>query len=451
MTFARPDRKRGRLNVVRGMSAVAAVALTLAVPRQAAAAPAPCERAEQYAAQSGAELLHVDRLEGADYGRVSNAGLAEAKSALVADATVNSAAVARLLDADQGGDITHPLIQQAPPTNPTGTRQPTDAGEVGPFAFGNGSLTSHAQWDPRMACGRAAGEVTRADAAVRDVGVGELIRLGQKVRSRSTTALAAGGRTVAAAAINLTQFDLLDGAVHVKVVRPPTLTARMSIKDGGEVRYVPAAVELSGNGIRTTRLSAAGAEVELALTDETDTRAESSTVEELAGGPPLPLPAVRGLPGLGGEEESAPARGPGTRLRITLGKVRQAAAGHAIAAKATAIRITITKAPADDAKADDRAGAAESGPDGYGGTAPDRDRAVLDLGIGLLEAAAVAPEFRSGGVQGKAAGGVSAVGAGAGLPITGSPVATVAIGGAGLVISGAAALVYATRRRRIRR
>ena len=103
MTSAKPDQKRTRRNVVRGMSAVGAVALTLAVPLPAAAAPAPCERAEEYAAQSGAEFLSVYKLDGPHFGRVSNAGLAEAKSALVADATVNSAAVTRLLDADKGG------------------------------------------------------------------------------------------------------------------------------------------------------------------------------------------------------------------------------------------------------------------------------------------------------------------------------------------------------------
>src|SRR3954471_21980992 len=38
-------------------------ASSLTAPLPAFAAPAPCERAENYAAQSGAELLRVDRLE----------------------------------------------------------------------------------------------------------------------------------------------------------------------------------------------------------------------------------------------------------------------------------------------------------------------------------------------------------------------------------------------------
>ena len=123
---------------------------------------------------------------------MSNAGLAEAKSALVADAAVNSAAVTRLLDADKGGDAARPLIQQAPPTNATVARRATESGKVGPVAFGGGSLTSHAQWDPRMACGRTAGDVTRAETAVRTAGIGGAVRVPQKIRSRSTTALAAG-------------------------------------------------------------------------------------------------------------------------------------------------------------------------------------------------------------------------------------------------------------------
>src|SRR3954453_23257313 len=38
-------------------------ASTLTAPLPAIAAPAPCERAENYAAQSGAELLRINRLE----------------------------------------------------------------------------------------------------------------------------------------------------------------------------------------------------------------------------------------------------------------------------------------------------------------------------------------------------------------------------------------------------
>jgi LPXTG-motif cell wall-anchored protein len=207
---------------------------------------------------------------------------------------------------------------------------------------------------------------------------------------------------------------------------------------------------VSGDGVRTKRLGAPGDDFELPLNG---LRAEStttpSTVEQVIGGVPLRLPAVPGLPQLDHSEESARAAGPGTRLRITLGKVREATAGRAIAAKATAIRIAITQAPSDDQGASEQTAASKGdgqGSDGYGGTAADHDRVLLDLGVGLLEAAAVSPAPRPSGVKGA----VSPGGAGAGLPITGSPVMFVAIGGGALVIAGAAVLAFTRRRRRFR-
>jgi hypothetical protein len=446
MTSAGPTQKRARIAVVIG-----AVAVTLAVPHAAAAAPAPCERAEDYAAQSGAEFLRIDKLDGGDHGRISNVGLAQAKSALVASATVNSAAVTRLLDADRPGAFTEPLVQQAPPTNATPAERATDPGDIGPFALGDGTLTSHARWDPRMACGRSAGEVTRAETTVHDAGIGELLHTTQRLRSRSGTALVDGGRAAAAAGVDMAAFDLLGGAVHVKVVRTPLLTARMSTKDGGEVGYVPAVVEVSGDAIRTRRLDTPGEEFSIRMGDRTESVAYPSTVEDMTAGAPLPLPAVPGLPRLGRQDESAHVSGPGTRLRISLGQVHQATAGYAIAAKATAIRIAITRAPdgqqpANQANDRGRDSWEKRGSGGYGGDAADRGRVVLDLGVGLLEAAAVVPAPHAAGVTGA----VSAGGTGAGLPITGSPVEAVAIGGAGLVIAGAAALAFGARRRRSR-
>ena len=133
-------------------------------------------------------------------------------------------------------------------------------------------------------------------------------------------------------------------------------------------------------------------------------------------------------------------------MRITLGDVRQAVAGQAIAVKATAIQIAITEAPARVEKAADQTGA----PRRDAGERPGYDRTSTDLGVGLLEAAAVAPEPRSGGTRGGVQGAVSADGAGGGLPITGSPAAFIAVGGVTLVIAGAAALAYGARRRRFR-
>lgn len=443
MTSASPTQKRVRFAVVRGMSAIGAVALTLVVPHAAAAAPAPCERAEEYAARSDAEFLHIDQLDGGDHGQISNVGLAQAKAALVASATVNSAAVTRLLDADRPGAFTEPLIQQAPPTNAAPAKRPTDPGDVGPFALGNGTLTSHARWDPRMACGRSAGEVARAETTVRDAGIGDLLHTTQRMQSRSATTLVAGGRTVAAARVTVAAFDLLGGAVHVKVVRAPTLTARMSTKDGGDLSYVPAVLEVSGDGFRTRRLDNPGDEFSYTVDRKTESGLYPSTVEDMTAGAPLSLPAVPNLPRLGGHDESAHVSGSGAGLRISLGQVRRAAAGNAIAAKVTAIHIAITQAPPDDHEpVNQTVGREHRGSDGYGGDAADRGRVVLDLGVGLLEAAALAPAPHAAGVDG--AGGM-----GAGLPITGSQVDVVAVGGVTLVIAGAA-LARGGRRRRFR-
>ena len=436
-----PSRAPGRRpGLGRGVSALAAVALcvggVLAVPGPAAAAPAPCEHADRYAAQSGAEFLHINKLDAGDSGKVTGVGLADAKSALVAASTVNAAAVTRMVDAKNARELSKPLIQQAPPTHPKPARRNTARGDVGPFALGGGTLSSHAQWDPRMACGAATGDVTRAEAALENAGVGgDLVRVPKEVRSLSTTALANGARTVARAGVRARGFDLLGGAFRVKVLRPPTLLASMSTKDGGEVRYVPAVLEVSGHGISTSRLDTPGDDIELALNDELapnddeaitgrDRKTES---DGLSGGPPLPLPAVPGLPPLDRSDESAQVTGPGTRLRIALGDVRQANSGHAIAARATAITIAITRGRSDSTTND-----------GYGNSAP-----VLDLDIGVLEAAAVAPE-PGGGPQGAVAAG----GAGGGLPITGPRVDLLAVGGVALLVAGAAALTFGLRRRR---
>jgi hypothetical protein len=151
----------------------------------------------------------------------------------------------------------------------------------------------------------------------------------------------------------------------------------------------------------------------------------------LTGGSPLPLPTVSGVPPVGGSAESAPVTGPGTRLRVSLGDLRQATSGRAIAAKAIAIKIAITQGPTD-------------GEDGYGGSGPDRRGVVLDLDVGLLEAVAVAPA-PAGGVRGAVATG----GAG-GLPITGPATGAIAVGGVTLLLAGIAALTVGLRKRRFR-
>ena len=435
------------------------------VPLPAAAAPAPCEQAERYAAQSGAELIRINKLDlgpaGRDEDPVTGVGVGDAKSALVAQAAVNSAAIGRILDggpADRKA-LSDALTQQAPPTNKKPNRRDTKPTESGPFRLGAGKVTAHARWEPGMACGSAAGNATRAETELSRAGVlqdgnGALVGVPAKVSSLSTTALERHGsaaRTVASASVAGGAVELLDGAVTIRILRPPTLRASMSTRGGGEVRYLPAVLEVSGAGIETARLDTAGDDVELTLEAE-DARAkpeqgkadQDQTGQQGAGlfdrlpslgglgsVPPLPLPGVPGLPAVGEPDtEAAPAAGPGTTIRISLGDVRQAVSDHAIAAKATAISIAITHKPTKQP---------------YGHSADNRSGVLLDLGLGLLEVAAVAPEPGAGGAS-SAVGGEGGARSD-GLPITGPRVDVIALTGVALLLAGVAALVFGLRGR----
>ena len=497
--------------------AASVVALSIAgafTPIPASAAPMPCERAENYAAQSGAELLRLNRLDLRPAGRhadpVTRVGLADAKSALIANGKVNSAAVSRMLDAQGAGNLASPLIQQAPPTHAKASTRDIGAGDAGPFTFGDGTLSSHAQWAPGLACAAEDGEVTRAAASLATASIvgdqkSALFTVRRKVSSLSTTALDGRGpaaRAVASATIKAGTIDLLDNTVRIKIKRVPTLTASMARNGDGAVRYVPAVLEVSGRGIDTARLDAAGDKVEITVdgvgakgrpgvgdsaghrngddsgspasseidagsTDQPsdaghedgddsavqpnsdssdeippDSPTESALAGLLGGllgktpvggltsGSPLPLPTVPGAPPVGGAEESARVARPGVTLLISLGDVRQARSGHAVAARASAIKVALTQG---------RAAA-----DGYGSGASDRSGVVMDLDVGALEVAAVAPEPATGGVQGAVSG------AGGGLPITGPRVDYLAIAGIALVVLGAAATVLGRRRGRAR-
>jgi hypothetical protein len=213
----------------------------------------------------------------------------------------------------------------------------------------------------------------------------------------------------------------------VTIVRPPTLVTRMSSMDGGEVSYVPARLEVSGKGVETTELDAAGDTMELTLDDEPRTESGVPT-KVFRAGAPLPLPAIPGLTWPGTPEGgAAPASGPGTHVKISLGDVRQASSGHSIAARAEAVTIAISEGgPKDPTKP------------GYGGSA---SGVVLDLDFGVLESAAIAPEPEGGRVSGAVSG------AGGGLPITGPRVDVLALTGIALIVGGVAALVFGVRTR----
>jgi hypothetical protein len=360
---------------------------------------------------------------------------------MIGNARTKSAAVARVVNGK--GELGKPLLQQTPPDNKRAAKRSTPAGTAGPVAIGAGEIGVHARWADGMACGVTAGEAGRSDAAVDSVDIldGALVRMTERVSSSSRTGLERDGgdaRTVATATAGTGRIDLAGGKVQIRVLRAPKLTASMSATKRGEIRYEPAVVEVSGDGVQRKRLDTAGDQVDITL--RPDRRAmESIPLSELvdagtAAG--LPLPTIPELPSVAGQDiESAPAGGPGTRVRVSLGDVRQATKGHAIAARATAIKVAISQDEATGGR--DRSG--------YG----DKPRSTvsLALGVGLLEAAAVAPEPVR-----KPAGGVSPAvgGTGGGLPITGPRLDLLAYGGGGLLVAGIIAVFAGMRRRRPR-
>jgi hypothetical protein len=489
-----------------GIAAVGiAGALCPAAPASAepagAPAGAPCARAERYAAEAGAELLRLNRLDLRPTGRadapVTDVGLAAARSALVAQSAVNSAAAARLLDGQPTGRtapaaMTRQVHQQAPPTNPAATVTRIPAQDVGPLSVGAGALSTHARWDAPMACGSGTGEVTRATSSAGSATIlggkqgqgGEqgpggssgraLVGVPNGLQSLSTTALERRGanvHTVARASVATKEIRLLGDAVRVRVVRAPRLTTSISANDGSaDVRYTPPVLQVSGQGFTTRRLDTPGDQLELALQNDPPRTESASAVPgdplrtvlsalrpgALLGlaaggsgapggltadsdGPDLPgLPPRPGVPELTGTTAEPQDADDDPVVRISVGEVHQAVSGHAVAARVVSVHIQIVAGPTSGGPTGKGSGSA-------GGT-------VLDLDVGTLEAAAVAPDpGMAGGVaaQGDAVdGGVG--GAGGGLPVTGSRIDLMVYAGGALLIGGIVFLVFGLRRHRFR-
>jgi LPXTG-motif cell wall-anchored protein len=437
-------------------AALAAVGALL-TPLPALAAPAPCDQAERYAAQSGSQILLLNA-PGADPLR-----LGDSASAMIAQAPVNAAAVARL--ANRGPSA--PLVQQAPPGQEKPATRTVPPSAVDEHGIGTTTLTTRAHWDPRFACAAADGEITKASTSLGDLG-SPLLSVRGNPESRSTTALRGDSTAVATATLTPGDISLLDDAVHVSIVRGPTLRARMSTKDGGKVTYSPAVIEVTGPGHGPTRLTTPGDHLDLtipasppALPPDPDPAGPStfdgsaapdgsagSSLGSVRGGAgawdvaalpaslasdreeALPLPEVPGLPRVDAPAtESAPAAGPGTRVRVLLGAPRQATDGRAIAARATALTITVVQKPGD-------------------GYAKPRTTTVS---LGTLEAAAVAPEpgsLPAGQADAVPGDRPSPGGTTGGLPITGPATATIASTGLAMILTGAAALFLTRRRKR---
>ncbi|MEV4345963.1 hypothetical protein AB0J83_15965 [Actinoplanes sp. NPDC049596] len=377
---------------------------------------------------------------------VSDVGVGETRTAMIAQAQVSSAAYGRMLDGQSkdNTNLSKPLLQKAPPTNAKPAQRSTPAGQAGPLRVGAGQVSAHAQWNAGMACGRTVGETTRAESRLTNLRLLDgLVRVPQKLSSLSTTALERNGeaaRSVASATVTTGRIELADGKVRVRVLRPPTLTTAMSA-EGGTVDYRPAVLEVSGDGIATKRLAAVGDHADITLTPDrhaTESVPLSHLTEltKLGQGSPLAAPSVPGLPPVSAapgtaipKTESARA---GTRLRISVGDVRHAQKGNAIAARAAAVKVSLVQG------ADARPGAKDRGRTGYG--SKPQVRTTLDMTFGVLESAAVSP------AAGQPAAGTG--GAGGGLPVTGPRVDRLAMVGGGLLLAGIAAVALGMRRRR---
>ncbi|MEV7228919.1 hypothetical protein AB0M79_18125 [Polymorphospora sp. NPDC051019] len=452
-----------------------------------AAADPVCATPAAYGALASAELVKLGLLDlrplGLPLGPVADVRLASANSGLNAQAEVNSGAAARLLEADllgidlPLGPLTRPLHQQAPPTNAEPATRSLARADLGVLSLGVGELKAHAQWDEAMACGKKVGQTTLSSASIASAKVlpgpfgRALVSVPNNLSSTSTTGLAEEGgavRSVGAASIGVSEVRLFAGSsseIVVKVIKPPTLRVTTAgTRDSATVQYDAPILEISAAGIASARIESPGEYVDLALPARTlglpgaRAAAESGDVPLVGSNPldgllkeldpdqartgaaagPLALPGVPGLPGLpdlppageiiGGIPERLPVLGGDLALvRLSVGKLEQRITDQAVHANAASLRLQVLSGPPSR--------------DTNGNT---ERRSVVDVGVGLLQAAAVAPvpaASPSPSTPPPNAGG------GGGLPVTGVNVGVVA--GAGLLLlAGGGGLLVATRRRR---
>ncbi|BEL10284.1 hypothetical protein Q0Z83_084750 [Actinoplanes sichuanensis] len=309
---------------------------------------------------------------------------------VIADGPVTSAGAARTLDgkvagSKERGDI---AIQKAPPVKPKADTRRTASKKFGPMQVGAGNLSARAVWAHGMACGKAAGDTSSASAEISRVtiaggGSASLVRVPEKITSRSGTALRLRGgvpQSVGSSTITAGRISLVDNEVRIRVLRAPELRASMTATGQSRVEYRPPVVEVVGRDGKKNRLSTAGDHIAITLSEESRSLESLPSRLDPIGDPPLPQ--VSGLPVLARTETTpSPDVKPGSTLRIALGEVRQASKNNAVAARATAIRVTLTR------NVDNGAASAADRPSGV----------VADLGIGMLAAAAVAPNGRTSG------------------------------------------------------
>lgn len=456
------------------IAAIAVAGALIAVPAPAATAN-PCAKPQQYGAGAGADLVKLGLLDlrplGLPLGPVADVRLASTRSGMAADARVNSAAAARYLDAKvlgvtlPAGPLSTSVYQEAPPRNEKPVTAHAGRKHLGVVTVGAGDLTAYATWRGGMACGARTGEVTRSSATVAGAevlpgpGGTALVRVPANLRSRTGTALVRDGgvvRSVATASAGLADIRLFAGTpteITVKVIKAPALTVGTGGSAGTTtVEYASPVLQVSGPGIGSRRIDAPGESLDLGLPSSTagrdaaKARANAERLPLVSGDPlaeaigalhperlrdatarqnagPLTLPALPSLPGPGEALAGAllPALGGELSLvRLSIGDVQKEVTDHSVRAQAASLRLQVISPR----------------------TRPDEQEAVVDLAIGMLDAAALAPRPASHPDDpGTPPGG------GGGLPVTGRNMGIVAAAGLLLLIAGGSS-VMATRRHR---
>lgn len=454
MTFVpsqRGDRTRSILDSRRGRrwAACAAIGVAgllatpgLALPASASAlvAAGPCDNLPTgYAARASAELLKVGVLNLAPLGlklpAVADVTVGASNSSMSGATAIRSSASAQYADARllglklPGGPLDGRVYQQAPPTDQSPVRDNALSLNFGVVQAGTGDLSAHAQWADGMACGRQTGPAGESSAALLDArvlgsGNGALLSAPDNLASRSETGtLIRDGRPISAAGAqaSLTRLKLLGGAITVKVISAPQLRVfATGSKSTSSVSYASPVLEISGAGIATQRLSGLDNTVEIAvpvnglgalplLTDNgARERAALENLPLLDGDPlrgllgALPLGSLAGSAGKLTGPAGSPAAQPSVPelgklpvlgpilgaaglggltgglgeiavLRLAIGDLQQTISDSGVAAQAASLRVQLLALGRSDARG---------------------ERAtLLDVGVGLLSAAATAPKF----------------------------------------------------------
>jgi hypothetical protein len=463
---------------LRSVLVAAALGAALLAPTPATAAPA-CAAAQPYGAAASADLLRLGMLDlrplGLSLGPVADVRIASTGAGMATDAEVAAAAAARDAAADLLGSarasLGQTVRQQAPPTEgapATGTGAQLD---LGVLRARIGEVSARATWDERMRCGMATGPAGKATASLLSASVLEaadgraLVALPGNLASGARTALVevdgvpASRATATASLTDLRLFAGSRSETTVKVLSEPTLAVTATGQAASSsVRYDAPVLEVSGPGIGTHRLDSAGTYLDLALPAAGPgvglpvigggdplgdlPRAIGGLAGTSSGpertGRPLELAGLLGLPGtgrlpvLGDVLHDVSAAAGGLRiLRLSLGHLEQRVDRASVSATAASLRLQLLAW--DGERLTEQSGAA----------------AVLDLGIGLLEAAATAPANPAEPpAPGGGCGDCGAGGGGGGLPVTGSAMALLAGAGALLTAAGGLLLALSGRIRR---